>query len=267
MSQPTIVAGINIPGINGGLAIAHSAIGMSNSSSTDLIKVVDKSLLGGLSLSTNPGDQIEGITINILFTNNNIILDNNLALRFGNLGEPIHIISNILNPGAFGDKATIFSYPQQNSGSIVTFVYRVIPKVYTGYKGTTEEVNYKVQMAINTQQVPYYPQEMDDFNNYVYSGIHCIPSLNDMSNKFSTDSYDAYVPAILEVIRTGKVGYGNREDVVITQRVTVYYYVEDYEREVGCGYATIPVIEIQQRIGGSSYTDYWSDQKRLTPEP
>lgn len=204
MGQPTIIAGINFPGISGGLPLAHSAIGISASSADMSTKVVDSEALGGLVLDDDPSNQREGTAINILFTEKNVIFNDNLKLKIGT-GAAVPIISNILDPGSTGARGTVFSYPQQNRGSIITLVYRNIPKIYTRVTGgTNETTNYRVWMAINANPVlivdhnSSYQPELKNINDLVYQNKVTVelPDISLMTNI----PYDSTGSGILEVI-------------------------------------------------------------------
>ena len=209
MSQSTIITGINIPGIDGHLTLSHAAIGLSATSSKEGIKKVNPGSLGGLVLD-NISNQIEGTTISILFVNSNAIFSNELKLQIGD-GPEVKIISSILDPGVSGSKGTTFSYPCQNAGSVVFFVYRIIPAVYTqNGSGTLVSNNVPVQMAINVPQVPViaYPQD-GDFNNYIYNGIYPIRNFNNsiISHSFTNSNESG----ILKVERVGHLPINDQD--------------------------------------------------------
>ena len=211
MSQSTIVTGVNIPGIDGHLTLSHAAIGLSVTPSNEGVKEVNPGDLGGLVLD-NISNQVEGTTISILFVDSNAIFNNELKLQIGD-GPEVRIISSILDPGVSGGKGTSFSYPCQSAGSVVFFVYRIIPEVYTqhsGGGGTSISNNVPVQMAINVPQVPVIAAPLDgDFNNYIYNGIYPIRNFNDSVISHSFTNSDE--SGILKVERVGHLPINDQD--------------------------------------------------------
>lgn len=203
IGKPSFINGVNIPGIESHLAIAHSAIARcSESVASDIAKILEKEYAD---FFVDDANIIDGTTINVDFLNGNTCVSGTPGGPFMYCKNSLFrtpIIAKVLDygiPDAEGvtGKEAVYAYPRWEANTIVTFVYRTF-NICKKVDGVIQVVPTHFQQAINTIQVPDYRDGANDFNNYIYDGTHIIGDFGTYYNSFTTEHTDY---GVLEVKR------------------------------------------------------------------